>query len=167
MRLLRVVVAVFVVLALTGLGLMFYYAPTVSQAVTTNTAHHALSFGGIIRGTHFWAAHLLGLILLLHLLALITRRSGMQSGKAKLISSAAWLLLLAVALWFTGLVLPWDQLTYWLTELAHKNGIRLSLLQIYWAHIALLPIAFGASWFFYVRYSSKGARPSSPQGTAS
>ncbi len=166
MGLLRVSVWVFAALTLTGLGLMFFYAPTVSQNVATGTQHKTLTLGGVLRGTHFWAAHILGLILLLHLLALMARRGATYDSKWRSGLAALWLLLLAVALWFTGLVLPWDQMTYWLMELARERGIRLSLLQIYWAHIALLPIVFGASAFFGIRYLKQGKRPSSRMGTA-
>jgi len=159
MRLLRVGLVVFAVLVLTGLGLMSFYAPTTPQLVARSPEHNSVTLSGILRGTHFWAAHILGLVLLLHLLALIVRRGAVQVSKWKSSFAAVWLLLLAVVLWFTGLVLPWDALTYWLTELARQRGIRLSLLQVYWAHLALLPIVFGISAFFYVRSLKRANSP--------
>ena len=165
MGLLQVCLVLLAALALTGAGLMCFYVPAVTITVAAGTGHKAISVGGVLRGTHFWASLIIGPLLFLHLLVSLARRNS-SGGKPKRVVIAGWLLLLLTAvLWFTGLLLPWDELSFWLIALGHGRGIHLTLLQIYWLHVALLPIVAGAILFYYVQGYKKGMRPLSPMGT--
>jgi ubiquinol-cytochrome c reductase cytochrome b subunit len=103
----------FGVLALTGLILMTAYAPAPQSAwASVHYVQYLMAGGWIIRGLHFWAAQLLFVLAVVHVvhgaLAATYRKPG---------EIGWWLTLLvlglAVAEGITGGLLPWDQLGWW------------------------------------------------------
>jgi quinol-cytochrome oxidoreductase complex cytochrome b subunit len=103
----------FVVLTVTGVLLMFYYAPAVEHAygdiVRLQTQ---ISFGQLLRNLHRWGAHLMVIIVVLHMARVF------YTGAYKPPRQFNWvigvlLLLLTLGASFTGYLLPWDQLAYW------------------------------------------------------
>lgn len=104
---------VFGVLTITGLLLMFYYAPTVERAYSYITTLQTLvPFGQLMRNMHRWAAHLMVLVVVLHMARVF------YTGAYKPPREFNWvvgvlLLLLTLGASFTGYLLPWDQLAYW------------------------------------------------------
>ncbi len=106
-------VIVFLVLSLTGLLLMFYYVPSVERSygyiVTLQTQ---VPFGQILRNMHRWSAHLMVLLVVLHMARVF------YTGAYKPPREFNWvigvfLLLLTLGASFTGYLLPWDQLAFW------------------------------------------------------
>lgn len=106
-------VIAFLELALTGILLMFYYAPTLERAygyiITLQTA---VPFGQLLRNMHRWGAHLMVLIVVLHMVRVF------YTGAYKPPRQFNWvvgvvLLLLTLGASFTGYLLPWDQLAFW------------------------------------------------------
>jgi quinol-cytochrome oxidoreductase complex cytochrome b subunit len=102
-----------VVLTVTGVLLMFYYAPAVEHAygdiVRLQTQ---ISFGQLLRNLHRWGAHLMVIIVVLHMARVF------YTGAYKPPRQFNWvigvlLLLLTLGASFTGYLLPWDQLAYW------------------------------------------------------
>ena len=103
----------FVVLTVTGVLLMFYYAPAVEHAygdiVRLQTQ---ISFGQLLRNLHRWGAHVMVIIVVLHMARVF------YTGAYKPPRQFNWvvgvfLLLLTLGASFTGYLLPWDQLAYW------------------------------------------------------
>jgi quinol-cytochrome oxidoreductase complex cytochrome b subunit len=103
----------FGVLTITGVLLMFYYAPAVEHAygdiVRLQTQ---ISFGQLLRNLHRWGAHLMVIIVVLHMARVF------YTGAYKPPRQFNWvigvfLLLLTLGASFTGYLLPWDQLAYW------------------------------------------------------
>jgi len=104
---------VFGVLSLTGILLMFYYTPTVERAygyiITLQTQ---VPFGQLIRNMHRWGAHLMVIVVVLHMARVF------YTGAYKPPREFNWvvgvvLLLLTLGASFTGYLLPWDQLAFW------------------------------------------------------
>ena len=103
----------FLLLAATGVLLMFVYEPSPGYAhdsiVTLNTD---VFFGKLIRNVHYWSANLLIVVVILHLLR--TYLTGAYFGVRQFNWVIGLVLLFCVlASNFTGYLLPWDQLSYW------------------------------------------------------
>lgn len=106
-------IIVFLVLSLTGLLLMFFYVPSVERAYTyIITLQTQVPFGQLIRNLHRWSAHLMVLLVILHMARVF------YTGAYKPPREFNWLvgvglLLLTLGASFTGYLLPWDQLAFW------------------------------------------------------
>jgi quinol---cytochrome c reductase cytochrome b subunit, bacillus type len=106
-------VVLFVTLTVTGVLLVFYYIPATSVAYTTmKDLQTAIPLGQLVRNMHRWAAHLMVLAVILHLIRVF------YTGAYKPPREFNWivgvvLLLLTLGASFTGYLLPWDQLSYW------------------------------------------------------
>jgi quinol-cytochrome oxidoreductase complex cytochrome b subunit len=103
----------FVILTVTGLALMLYYVPHPDAAYRSmKDIEHAVTFGMFLRNAHRWAAHGMVAIVFLHMCRVFF------TGAYKPPREFNWvvgvlLLLLTLALSFTGYLLPWDQLAFW------------------------------------------------------
>ena len=65
------------VLCATGILEVFYYIPTPDQAAQSlQTLVVLVPFGGLVRNLHFWAAQLLILVCMVHLLRVIIPMEG-------------------------------------------------------------------------------------------
>lgn len=109
----------FFILTLTGVVLMFHYVPTPEKAYwTIKDLGFVIPYGMIIRSLHRAAAHLMVLVVFLHLVRTFytaSYKDGLnpdaQRWKNWLIGIV--LMLLTLFLSFTGYLLPWDQLAVW------------------------------------------------------
>jgi len=102
-----------VVLALTGVLLMFRYDARVDYAyISIQALETEVAFGSLIRAAHHWSANLLVISSFLHLLRVLFTGSYKQGRTANWIIGVI-LFALALAANFTGYLLPWDQLAYW------------------------------------------------------
>jgi menaquinol-cytochrome c reductase cytochrome b subunit len=107
---------------LTGILLLFYYAPTTDHA--WNSIYYIMNeayFGQLIRGIHYWSANVLLAIIGLHMVQVFL------SGAYKAPREVNWmlgvtLLLLTLGIAFTGYVLRWDQDGFWATVVGVKIG---------------------------------------------
>ena len=151
----------FGILTTTGIYLMFFYTPTVGSAYgDMQTIHTGVGFGQLIRNVHRWSAHLMVLVVVLHLARVF------YAGTYKKPRQFNWvlgvlLLLLTLGLSFTGYLLPWDQLSYWAvtvgTNLVHYMPLvggsvanlliggsqigQATLTRFYALHVAVLPLS--------------------------
>jgi quinol-cytochrome oxidoreductase complex cytochrome b subunit len=103
----------FIILAITGILLMFYYVPSTELAyfdiVKLQTK---VPFGQLLRNMHRWGAHMMVLSAVLHMVRVF------YTGAYKPPREFNWvvgvvLLILTLAGSFTGYLLPWDQLAFW------------------------------------------------------
>lgn len=103
----------FLELTVTGVLLMFYYVPSVERAYTyIITLQTAVPFGQLLRNMHRWGAHLMVLVVVLHMARVF------YTGAYKPPREFNWvvgvvLLLFTLGASFTGYLLPWDQLAFW------------------------------------------------------
>ncbi len=103
----------FLILTITGVLLMFLYAPTVERA------YHDMKFlstdvynGQILRNLHRWAAHAMIITVFLHMVRVFYTRSYRPPREFNWVVGVM-LFVLTLGLSYTGYLLPWDQLAYW------------------------------------------------------
>jgi cytochrome b6 len=94
----------------TGLMLLFYYEPTVSDAhasVEYITEH--VAGGALIRNLHSWSASALILVVAAHLLTTFVMKAFVRPRELTWLTGVI-LLVLALSFGFTGYLLPWHQI---------------------------------------------------------
>jgi quinol-cytochrome oxidoreductase complex cytochrome b subunit len=159
LRLGFIAAVLFGILVVTGVYLMFVYTPSVNSAYgDMQHLKTGVGFGQLIRNVHRWAAHLMVLVVALHLVRVF------YAGAYKKPREFNWvigvmLLLITLGFSFTGYLLPWDQLAYWavtvgtnLVRYVPLAGNKLqdlliggpqvgqtTLLRFYALHVAVLP----------------------------
>jgi quinol-cytochrome oxidoreductase complex cytochrome b subunit len=103
----------FMILFVSGMYLMFFYHPAAPDAYfDMHTLSTTVAFGQFVRNIHRWSAHLMVLVVVIHLLRVF------YAGAYKPPRQMNWvfgvlLLVLTLFMSFTGYLLPWDQLAYW------------------------------------------------------
>ncbi len=112
-----ILTACFILLTITGILLMVYYKPSTDLAYNSiKDIHFVVPAGRLVRNIHRWAAHVMVVAAFLHMARVF------YSGAYKPPREFNWLvglalLVLTLALSFTGYLLPWDQLAYWATTI--------------------------------------------------
>jgi quinol-cytochrome oxidoreductase complex cytochrome b subunit len=107
--------AVFLVLILGATGILevFYYIPTPAEAaLSIQTLAFLVPFGGLVRNLHYWAAQLLVIVSLVHLLRVVFTGAYAPPRRFNYLLGMG-LFVLAVLLDFTGYVLRWDAGIHW------------------------------------------------------
>jgi quinol-cytochrome oxidoreductase complex cytochrome b subunit len=105
----------FCVQVVTGTLLALYYQPTPENAYDSVKAITSdVTFGWLIRSVHHWAANLMILFLVLHLLRVFFQAAYKYPRELVWIIGAG-LLLATIGFGFTGYLLPWDQKAFWAT----------------------------------------------------
>jgi quinol-cytochrome oxidoreductase complex cytochrome b subunit len=105
----------FLVQAVTGMLLAMNYVPSPDHAYdSVRYINDQVIWGHWIRGIHHWAASLMVIVVVLHLLRVYFM------GAYKYPREMTWwvgllLFLLVMGFSFTGYLLPWDQKAYWAT----------------------------------------------------
>ena len=170
----------FVIQAVTGVFLLIYYSPSPDHAYeTVQYISRQVLFGRIVRGLHHWGASGMLLMVGFHLLQTFFW------GAYKRLRQIIWvlgviLLLLTLALSFTGYLLPWDQKAYWATVVGTniagtvplignllRDFIRggegvgaLTLTRFFAVHIYILPVLVAGFIIFHVfQVRRKGITP--------
>jgi quinol-cytochrome oxidoreductase complex cytochrome b subunit len=109
--------ASFVILCVTGVLLMVYYKPSTALAYDSiKDLHYVVFTGRFIRNIHRWSAHVMVATVFLHMARVF------YTGSYKKPREFNWLvglglLVMTLALSFTGYLLPYDQLAYWATTI--------------------------------------------------
>ncbi|MFQ5652558.1 MAG: cytochrome b N-terminal domain-containing protein [bacterium] len=105
--------SLFFILTVTGLLLMVYYEPSTLHAFNSmKDIIYIVPSGRLVRNVHRWAAHLMVVCVFLHM-ARVFYTGSYKSGREFNWLVGLLLLVLTLALSFTGYLLPWDQLAYW------------------------------------------------------
>ncbi len=160
-RLGYIATVLFTILVVTGIYLMFFYTPSVTAAYgDMQQLRTGIGFGQLVRNVHRWSAHLMVLVVVLHLIRVFF------AGAYKRPRQFNWVIgmgLFAITLGFsfTGYLLPWDQLSYWAVTVGTNlvsyvpllGGVLTDLLiggpqigqstlqRFYALHVAVLPLA--------------------------
>jgi cytochrome b-561 len=115
-----IILALFSILTVTGLILMFLYVPSVERAYwSIKDLEFAIPYGWFIRDLHRIAAQLMVATVFIHLMRVFL--TGAYKHSEKIVGSYRplnwWiglaLLLVTMMLSYTGYLLPWDQLALW------------------------------------------------------
>ena len=113
LRLGFIAAVLYMILFISGMYLMFFYRPVSPDAYfNMHDLSTKVAFGQFVRNIHRWSAHLMVLVVCIHLLRVF------YSGAYKPPRQFNWvigvgLLVLTFLMSFTGYLLPWDQLSYW------------------------------------------------------
>ena len=157
----------FMILALTGVILMFFYIPTVDRAYDVmKDWQDTTPFAQMYRNMHRWAAHMMVLFVFLHMSRVFYTGSYKHERRFNWVVGVI-LMVLTLLLSFTGYLLPWDQLAFWaitvgsniagyapsIPGMEHNiNRVMLlastsvgqdALIRFYVLHVAFLPIITG------------------------
>src|SRR6202048_362687 len=113
-----------VVQLLTGILLALYYVPDASgnpaaAYTSVNFIQNNVFLGWLIRGSHFWGANLLIIIVLLHMARVYWTGAYRAPRELNWIVGVT-MLLLVLAFSLTGYLLPWDTKAYFATEVTIK-----------------------------------------------
>ena len=118
----------FGVQVVTGTLLTLYYKPTPDTAFdSVKYITSVVEFGWLIRSVHHWAANLMIIFLVLHVVRIFVQ------GAYKYPRELTWivgigLLAVTIGFGFTGYLLPWDQRAFWAsvvgTEIAGRRPAR-------------------------------------------
>ena len=105
----------FVLMALTGMVLAFYYVPEPDKAWdSVNFISNEVALGRILRGLHHWGAGAMVLLAFIHLMVSYLH-GAYQNPRQLTWVSGAFLFVIVLGLGFTGYLLPWDVKAYWAT----------------------------------------------------
>lgn len=100
----------FLIQLVTGIFLLFYYQPTVSDAhASVENITYFVKSGFLIRNLHTWSSSCMILCLMMHMLTAFAMKSFAKPREITWISGAL-LLILTFAFGFTGYLLPWHQI---------------------------------------------------------
>ena len=157
-------------LALTGVMLMFVYTPSPETAYQDMlNLQTGVWFGQLIRNLHHWSGNLLLIVAFLHLLRVFFT-GGFRTPREFNWILGLTLLLLVVGANFTGYLLPWDQLAYWAVTVGSSllsyipligEGLRNFLLggpevgaatltNFYGLHVAIIPLTLMGIVSFHI-----------------
>jgi quinol-cytochrome oxidoreductase complex cytochrome b subunit len=168
--------ALFFLLVLSGLPLMFLYVPSVERAYqSVKDIEYVVTFGWWIRAVHRIAAHLMVVAVVLHLARVFftgAYKNGVGQGQRR---EWNWvigvvMLLLTLFLSFTGYLLPWDQLAFWAVTVGTNIASAVpyvgptirelliggraieqaTLIRFYVLHIIFLPGALGLLFAYHM-----------------
>lgn len=170
----------FLILAATGMLLLFYYQASPEHAFNSILFLEASVWGGrYLRSLHRLSSHFLLVLVVLHTLRVILTGAYQKPRELNWVLGCA-LLLLCVFEAYTGYLLPMDQLALWATQTGMELlnifplgsylrailvpdgvGQPMSLLRFYVLHIMLVPLSVLLLCFlhFYRIRKNKGVLP--------
>jgi len=168
--------ALFLLLILSGLPLLFLYVPSVERAyASVKDIEYVITFGSWIRSVHRLSAHLMVAAVFLHVVRVFLTgayKNGTGRGQRRqwnwVIGVA--MLLATLFLSFTGYLLPWDQLAYWAVTVGTNIASSIpfvgptvrelliggrtieqpTLIRFYVLHIVLLPGLLAALFVYHM-----------------
>ncbi len=105
--------AAFFITLVTGILLMFYYKPYPDVAYESmKDIHFIVPTGRFMRNIHRWAANVMVVTVILHMARAFYTAAYRRPREFNWVIGMG-LLVVTLALSFTGYLLPWDQLAYW------------------------------------------------------
>lgn len=110
----------FVIQAVTGILLAFYYKPTPEAAYASiQYIETQVSFGAGIRAVHHWAANGMIIMCVAHMLRVFIMGAFKPPRELNWVTGI-FLLLMTLVFGFTGYLLPWDQRAFWATTVGSE-----------------------------------------------
>jgi cytochrome b-561 len=168
--------ALFFLLILSGLPLLFLYVPSVERAYqSVKDIEFVVTFGSWIRAVHRISAHLMVIAVALHLVRVFLTgayKNGVGRGQQREVNWVIGVVMFLVTLFlsFTGYLLPWDQLAFWAvtvgTNIASSIPVvgpdvrelliggrtieQATLIRFYVLHVVLLPGLLGVLFGYHM-----------------
>lgn len=124
----------YVVAALTGALLGFYYAPTAVESAGDPTVAYQsvtfimqdLNFGYMLRSIHRWAAQVMTAAVFLHMLRVYFTGAYKEPRELNWIIGIV-LISLTMVFGYSGYLLPWNQLSYWAGQIGVEMALSIPL----------------------------------------
>ena len=168
--------ALFFLTILSGLPLLFLYVPSIERAYqSVKDIEFVITFGSWIRAVHRISAHLMVIVVALHLVRVFLTgayKNGVGRGQRREINWVIGVVMFLATLFlsFTGYLLPWDQLAFWAvtvgTNIASsipmigpdvrelliggRNIDQATLIRFYVMHIVFLPGLLGVLFAYHM-----------------
>jgi quinol-cytochrome oxidoreductase complex cytochrome b subunit len=168
--------ALFLLLILSGLPLLFLYVPSVERAYqSVKDIEFVITFGSWIRAVHRIAAHLMVIVVALHLIRVFITgayKNGDGRGQRREINWVIGVVMFLTTLFlsFTGYLLPWDQLAFWAVTvgtniaasipvvgadvrellIGGRNIDQPTLIRFYVLHVVFLPGLLGVLFAYHM-----------------
>ena len=168
--------ALFFLTILSGLPLLFLYVPSVERAYqSVKDIEFVITFGSWIRAVHRISAHLMVIVVALHLMRVFLTgayKNGVGRGQQREINWVIGVVMFLTTLFlsFTGYLLPWDQLAFWAvtvgTNIASsipaigpavremliggRNIDQPTLIRFYVLHVVFLPGLLGVLFAYHM-----------------
>lgn len=168
--------ALFLLLIVSGLPLMFLYIPSVERAYASiKDIEFVVTFGSWLRSVHRLSAHLMVVAVVLHLVRVFLTgayKNGTGRGQRR---QWNWvlgvaMLLVTLLLSFTGYLLPWDQLAFWAVTVGTNIAASVpavgatvrelliggraidqpTLIRFYALHVFVLPALLGVLFVYHM-----------------
>jgi quinol-cytochrome oxidoreductase complex cytochrome b subunit len=106
----------FAIQIITGMLLLFYYRPTVSEAFeSVQFIMTRVQFGWLIRSIHSWSANLLIFVAFVHMFSVVFTHAYRKPRELTWLTGIA-LLGLMLFFGFSGYLLPWNKISYFATR---------------------------------------------------
>lgn len=106
----------YMLLAVTGITMLFFYVPSVDHAFSTvEYITFDLPLGNLIRAIHHWSANLMVVFISLHMLRVFVYGAYKNPREFNWVTGVV-LFGITLAFGFSGYLLPWDQKAYWATK---------------------------------------------------
>ena len=106
----------FMIQVITGILLMLYYRPTVSEAFeSVRFIMTRVEFGWLIRSIHSWSANLLIFVAFIHMFSVVFTHAYRPPRELTWLTGIV-LLGLMLFFGFSGYLLPWNQISYFATK---------------------------------------------------
>lgn len=178
---------IFVMQVMTGILLMFYYAPTADHAwESTRYIIEEVDYGWFVLSYHMWGASAMVALVVIHM-SQVYLWGAYKKPREMVWLAGIVLLLIVLGFGFTGYLLPWDQRSYWATvigvEIVDKVPIlgdflgrflrggpvpgAQTLSRFFVIHVMILPMALagmaGAHLFFFRKAGPAGPSRESKQ----
>lgn len=168
----------FVIAAISGIILTFWYVPSTATVVTDQYGRFGgvqpteawvsvaqimleIPFGFMVRAIHFWSAMIMVAAVFLHMLRVYFTQAYKKPRELNWLLGVA-LMLVTLALGYSGYILPWSQLSYWAGTIgnemaassppavfgrivaalifAEEYGSQQTLTRMYVLHVVLFPL---------------------------
>jgi cytochrome b-561 len=168
--------ALFLLLIVSGLPLMFLYVPSVERAYgTIKDVEYVVTFGSWLRSVHRLSAHLMVVTVVLHLVRVFLTgayKNGVGRGQRREWNWVIGVAMLLVTLFlsFTGYLLPWDQLAFWAVTVGTNIAASIpavgptvrelliggraidqpTLIRFYALHVFVLPALLGVLFVYHM-----------------
>jgi quinol-cytochrome oxidoreductase complex cytochrome b subunit len=168
--------ALFLLLIVSGLPLLFLYVPSVERAYqSVKDIEYVVTYGWWIRAVHRIGAHLMVVAVALHLVRVFLTgayKNGVGQGQQREWNWVIGVVMLLVTLFlsFTGYLLPWDQLAFWAvtvgTNIASSVPLvgpqirelliggraieQATLIRFYVLHVIMLPLGLGVLFGYHM-----------------
>ena len=110
------VLTMFLLQVVTGVWQLLYFVPTVDHGyVSLSYLRTQVPFGWLVHGLHYWGASAMIVLIGLHM-SRVLLWGAYKDPRQLTWLIGVFLLLLTLALGFTGPILPWDERGYWEAE---------------------------------------------------